>query len=1187
MEAEQFGTKLTQLQKFLTDPDSEESRNYISDILSGETNRPEDLFVQKFLSVDFWKELGFKDSEIKIEYPAGTTGRVEITLKVDEHKIAIECKKPYFIRSDKVSKNVLNGEDINELKNQIGEYLLSHSFIIFTNGFHWYFYSRQSYVSWLGSRNKQTKLKLKPYFEYLESDILFNKDSPNFILNILTRKNILNTLSGIEYESIRHVLTDEFFKDLKSWIKTVDQILKKAPINLRARTTTLINKLIFVRTMEDVGIIPNRFLSTLWESKKGVRNSSVNFLDNIDDELSEIYDTELFTPKYVTNAEGQLALKDGIPEYSEQRKKNFAYSSLPDSFMSAILRIVNPEDLNDKGISQIVIDQKIYYLRSLYWWRFESIPGDILGKAYETYLARERKKLGIYYTPHQITEYLTKKTVDTVFDEKISELTVEVGKESWNSESITSIAESIKKIRICDPSCGSGSFLIQAIRIILNKYNFLENLISELNKKYREGRATLDEHFTEKVGIIRYLTLTFRVNDKQQRMGVMILRHIFGNDKDIKAVDTAKLNIWLECIRLDPNSYRKENLAKKVHVLPNLELNITNGDSLIGLGITETSEVLSNVEIGLDKIMDMKKKYVESFENTQLAPEVIDIKKEIQEEANQVFSEGSEKENAKKLLEFLKPTHWLLQVPEAFYDQSQNLKPEEDRGFDAIIGNPPWEILKPNINEFFGPLYDSEDLKRFSLLSKKEKDSIQQRLLKDPYVEADWKRYKDRILIQQIYFHKTNEFKNQMAVIGGRKFASDINLYKLFLERYFSLLKKGGLCGVVLPSGFYSELASRGLRELLFSNTEISELISFENRRGIFEDLHRQAKFILLIFRKSVDTKKFKTAFYVQDLKYLSNPLDMIEYDINWVKDTSPNALSLLEYRTKEEIDILKKLFAFPLLLESSKWLIEFTNEFHMTKHSNLFNDERNGIPLLEGKMIYQFRKDYSSPRYWIDKELGLNELASKEKKRLKVKLKELKKFDEIDDYRYKLDCEYYRIGWRDVTNATNERGMIATIIPPMNFLGNTINYIRPIYFNGERYQYSLTPKQSLFLCGLLNSFVVDFILRHKISSHANMFYVAELPIPRYQEGDQYFSEICQRVASLLCVNDEFLELKKECGIQDSEINDDSVVIMAQIDAYVAKVYKLTKDEFQYILNTFPIVNEKIKNKTLEEFDSI
>ena len=82
----------------------------------------------------------------------------------------------------------------------------------------------------------------------------------------------------------------------------------------------------------------------------------------------------------------------------------------PEEFFTAILKPITALNFNEYGKTKIRFKEKGFYLRSLYWWRFESIPADILGKAYETYLARERKKLGIYYTPHQITEYLTNKT---------------------------------------------------------------------------------------------------------------------------------------------------------------------------------------------------------------------------------------------------------------------------------------------------------------------------------------------------------------------------------------------------------------------------------------------------------------------------------------------------------------------------------------------------------------------------------------------------------------------------------------------------------------------------------------------------------------------------------------------------------------------------------------------------------
>lgn len=1177
--------KLVQLENFLLKPESDESKNYIADLLSGGTSRPEDLFVQKFLSVDFWKEMGFSDNEIKVEYPAGAGGRVEITLYVEGQKIAVECKRPYIIKNNEIIKHNLNGNDITELKDQISQYLLSHSFIIFTNGFHWFFYSRESYRAWvIGSKRKD--VVLKPYFEYLTADTILNKSTHNYILNTLKRENILSTLSGIEYESIRHILADDFFVDLKSWINVIDFALKKSQVNLKARTTALINKLIFVRTMEDVGIIPNGFLSSIWNNKKGVRNSSVDLVDHIDDELSEIYDTELFTSKYIVNDDGQAILKDGIPEFSEERRKNFAYSSLPEDFFTAILRPIEPSNLKDTGMSEIIIDGKKHSVRSLYWWRFESIPADILGKAYETYLARERKKLGIYYTPHQITEHLTKQTINTVFDEKISELRSELLNDVWNVEKIKIIVDKIKNIRICDPSCGSGSFLIQAVRVVWSKYKELEIIIKELDKKFSQGHSVLDNYFTEKVGMIRYLELLFRINNKRERIGILILRHIFGNDKDIKASDTAKLNIWLECLRLDPNSYRRDELKGKRHVLPNLELNITNGDSLVGFNVEQTEQELLPFKESLKPIFRLRDLYTESFEKTSIAQDAVRIRDALEGFVDDAFR----KTHGDEIMTNMKPTHWALQHFDVFYDKDGSLKPISERGFDVIIGNPPWEILKPNINEFFSPLYNSEELERFSLLTKDQKNKIQNELLKNQTVVNNFNKYQKIIQLHQNYFNNSKEFSYQSGETDGESTAGDINLYKLFVERYFQLLKKDGLCGVVLPSGFYTDLGSKGLRKLIFSNTEIDTLISFENRNGIFEEIHRQFKFIIIIFRKSRQTRFFKTAFYVNDVNFLNNLEDKVMmYDLDLVTLTSPNALSLIECKNKKEVNIIKKLFVFPLLATKSVWNIQFTNEFHMTKHAPLFNTEQKGSILYEGKIIHQFTHVFSSPRYWIDRTKAMKDLLTRETKKISALIKKQTKSKTIDHMPpIKLDCEYYRLAWRDITNATNTRTLIATILHPGAFLGNTLNYLKPVYFNGNSYVYSIPIRETLFLCGLFNSFVIDFILRQRVATHANMFYVSELPIPRYSDTDRFFSEVTDRVGSLICTTKEYDRLKIDAKIKNSVTDEPTrQLLIAQINAYVAKIYELTQEELEYILDSFPIVEKSIKESVLFEFNNI
>jgi len=1227
MEKSDVGPKLQQLENFLLKPESEESKNYISTLLEGKLGRPEEAFVNEFLNKDFWKELGYAGDEVIIERIAGIKGRVELSLDFDGKKIGVECKRPYNIKKEKEVINELKGDDINELEDQLGQYLDTHDFIIFTNGFYWFFYSRESHRAWQAYKNKKDN-KLKPYFKYLTAEEIFSKKSADYILNILGRNVLLEALNAMEHKSIRHVLTDDFFSDLKTWVGYIDTALSHIPGTKKARTTSLINKLIFLRTMEAVGVIPIDFLAKNWEAKKGIGKSILNFVDQIDDDFSEIYDTELFTSKYLEDDNGKIIEEKGIPVENPARNKNYVYKDLREEFFSAILKRSDRSNLKDTGFTKLSLNGKDFYVKSLYWWKFEKISADILGKAYETYLARERKKLGIYYTPHQMTEFLASKTVSMVFDEKISKIKSELNKEIWDKEKLNLLGKEFSEITICDPSCGSGSFLIQAMRVVWSKYKELVKIIQEKDDQFAKAKPTLDDYSTDKVAVLRYFQVLLKIDDKQQRMGNIILRHIFGNDKDEKAIDTAKLNIWLECLRLDPNTYRRESLRGKRHVLPNLELNLTVGDSLVDLDVNDINDLVNDVERKrtLESVFKLKELYVDSFDKTSIAHSAAILRDEfISFFAGHLFSEKMGEEFTKNLFSILRPTYWPLQHPSAFFNKDGEPKNEDERGFDVIISNPPWEILEPNIDEFYGPHHNKEDMSRFHELEKKEKNEIIKKLSKIPHIINDWKRYNKEIDLQRDFYRKSKLFKFQTAKTDAPQNTIRPNFYKLFIEKYYFLLKKGGVGGIVVPANFYTNFGSKGLRQLIFEKTKIITLLSFLNKNKIF-DIHAQLKFINLIFKKGEKTSKFKAAFKLLDV----NELDLIEknaimYDISLVKQGSPDSLTLIEINSQEDVKIIKKLLKFPFLFEKSPWKIRFQREFNKSDDVKLFNTNAIGAPLYEGEMIHQFTHEYTKPKYWVetkkgtdflkdlqikrvskeikkeyneeikqlkDKKKGL-EQKSKQQKELKQKyneeIKQLKdKKKELKIPEVKIDFDYYRLGWRDVTNETNRRTLICAILPPHVFATYTIPYLRPNYFNGKNFEKALPSDAMMFLCGLFNSFVIDFLIRQKISIHATMSQVLELPIPRYGKNDPYFSEIVDSVGTLICTTSEYNELKKELQIKhiSTEPNERQKLI-AQINAYVAKIYDITRSEFEYILSTFPIVDDEIKQQVLLEYDKL
>src|SRR5205807_1217575 len=118
-----------------------------------------------------------------------------------------------------------------------------------------------------------------------------------------------------------------------------------------------------------------------------------------------------------------------------------------------------------------------------------------------------------------------------------------------------------------------------------------------------------------------------------------------------------------------------------------------------------------------------------------------------------------------------------------------------------------------------------------------------------------------------------------------------------------------------------------------------------------------------------------------------------------------------------------------------------------------------------------------------------------------------------------------------------------------------------------------LTKQQQLFLCSVWNSFTVDWLLRMKVTTTINFFYIYQLPIPRLTEQDIVFRMIVERAAKLICTTPEFQELWASVtpGIPWSTNavvidQSDRARLRAELDGLIAHVYGLTKEEFIYIL---------------------
>jgi hypothetical protein len=505
-----------------------------------------------------------------------------------------------------------------------------------------------------------------------------------------------------------------------------------------------------------------------------------------------------------------------------------------------------------------------------------------------------------------------------------------------------------------------------------------------------------------------------------------------------------------------------------------------------------------------------------------------------------------------------------LTFAEVFYPAGV---PHGRKGFHAVLGNPPWDAVRPKAKEFFA----SFDFAILAAPTKRERTVIEKRLKEDRRIAATYDAYVGDITQQQ-NIHEVL-FSNQVVLVNNEKTGGDPDLAKLFLERCPQLLLRDGLIGIVVPSAFHANEGATGIRRLYLENNSLRYCNSFENRRKLFE-IHSSFKFATIVAQAGKPTESFDCAFYLHDDEWLfgeRNGREPLRYSLDFVRRTGGVYLSFLELRSAKDLEVAEVCFAngehFGHVC--NRLAIHLGRELHMTDDAWRFSPTIDILHDREDPRDYDVSVRLAEMGYLVlheGKTFWHYEDHWEERPRYLVPLTNLR-----DKPGWCRSARYYRLAFRDIASATNERTVVFELLPPSCVVGNTAPTERDISLRSN--------SAALLLMSLANTFPFDWTIRVKAASHVNLFILGGGVLPKVTETVRRFAAhsalrlTCNHAGYAPLWKEQFGDTWREAGKNPLTwpvlADDERWAVRASIDAVVASAYGLSRDQYAHVLSTF------------------
>lgn len=821
----------------------------------------------------------------------------------------------------------------------------------------------------------------------------------------------------------------------------------------------------------------------------------------------------------------------------------------------------------------------------------------------KTVSGHERKTTGSYYTPSSLIQCLLDSALDPVVDEALKK---------DNPES------AILSLKVCDPACGSGHFLIAAAHRVA--------------KRLAAVRTGNDEPSPE---------------DTRKALRDVIGHCIYGVDINPMAIELCKVGLWMEAIEpgkplsfldhriLCGNSllgttpkllkdgipddafkpiegddksycqkYKKLNKDERKQEEVQFKLFEKSHQPWEKLGNLATAMVnIDDIDDSdIKGIQEKQKRYAEfvkssgylfgrfladswcsSFvwkkrESSELAyPMTEEVFRRI--EKNPHAAPPWLKAEVERLGQQYQFFHWHLMFPDVFRipkegEVSDNEQTGWSGGFNVVLGNPPWDKVQPEETKFFAStrsdIANSKGKLRKILIEKLSND--------DPVSYNRWITYK-------------REIEGISSIVKNSKFMKltslgNLNTYRLFAEIGALIISMTGRSGLIVQTGLATDETGKHFLNAYLEKGQFHRFLDFENKGVFFPDVHGQFRFALLtIGGKSTISpdKGGEFGWLLHSLSELSVKDRLVHLTKEDIDLFNPSSGTLPVFTSERDLQINKRIYQCGqhIFIDDNNNFakIRFQGElFNMTRDSNLFiknpdDSSLSYLELYEAKFIHQF--DHRFAMWKEDNSLDCSS-SDKVKSDFKIKTRYYVERDEVVVRAEKQGIIHkWMLGFRSVSSATNERTAIVSIFPFVG-VGNSINLI-----------IGLNALQAIYLMANANTYLFDYCCRNKMSGmNLNIWIFKQLPLInliKYKGNVQWdsitLSEwIILRVLELVYTAWDMKPLAEDCNYYGAPFiwdEDRRFLLRCELDSAYFHLYGIERDNVDYIMETFPIVKQR------------